>query len=111
MVYRGVYFWSYFFSIYMLLLCQIIQRHNVSFHCCADDTQIYLSLRPNDQRSLAAVLDCLNDVNHWMAHNTVQPAYHHHQSHQPRSIIQQYQAHCQKRRCHFRFKLHFHPSH
>ena len=60
------------FSIYMLPLGQIIQRHNVSFHCYADDTQIYLPQRPNDPRSLAAVLDCLKDVNRWMAHNFLQ---------------------------------------
>ncbi|KAK0155946.1 hypothetical protein N1851_001518 [Merluccius polli] len=56
----------------MLPLGQIIQRHNVSFHCYADDTQIYLPLRPNDPRSLAAVLDCLKDVNCWMAYNFLQ---------------------------------------
>ena len=60
------------FSIYMLPLDQIIQRHNVSFHCYADDTQIYLLLRLNDPRCLAAVLDCLKDVNRWMAQNFLQ---------------------------------------
>ena len=55
----------------MLPLGQIIQL-NVYFHCYADDTQIYLPLRPNNPRSLAAVLDCLKDVNHWMAHNFLQ---------------------------------------
>ena len=60
------------FSIYMLPDCQIIQRHTVSFHFHADDTKIYLPLRPNNQRSLAAVLDCLKDVNRWMAHNFLQ---------------------------------------
>ena len=60
------------FSIYMLPLGHIIQQHNVSFHCYADDTQIYLPLRPHDSRSLAAVLDCLNDINCWMAQNFLQ---------------------------------------
>ena len=45
---------------------------NVSFHCYADDTKIYLPLWPNDPRSLAAVLDCLVDENRWMAHNFLQ---------------------------------------
>uniref|UniRef100_A0A3Q3FRJ7 Reverse transcriptase domain-containing protein n=1 Tax=Labrus bergylta TaxID=56723 RepID=A0A3Q3FRJ7_9LABR len=60
------------FSIYMLPLGQIIERHNVSFHCYADDTQIYLPLRPEDPRSLAAVRNCLNDINCWMAQNFLQ---------------------------------------
>ena len=60
------------FSIYMLPLGQIIQQHNVSFHCYADDTQIYLPLRPGDPRSLAAAVDCLSDVNCWMAQNFLQ---------------------------------------
>ena len=47
------------FSIYMLPLGQIILRHNVSFHYYADNTQIYLPLRPNDQWSLAAILTAL----------------------------------------------------
>uniref|UniRef100_A0A3Q3ET90 Reverse transcriptase domain-containing protein n=1 Tax=Labrus bergylta TaxID=56723 RepID=A0A3Q3ET90_9LABR len=60
------------FSIYMLPLGQIIERHNVSFHCYADDTQIYLPLRPEDPRSLAAVRNCLSDINCWMAQNFLQ---------------------------------------
>lgn len=57
------------FSVYMLPLGHIIQRHNVSFHCYADDTQIYLPLRPADPGGLAAVFDCLKDINSWMAQN------------------------------------------
>jgi len=60
------------FSIYMLPLGHVIARHNVSFHCYADDTQIYLPLRPNDPECLAAVLQCFNDVNSWMAQNFLQ---------------------------------------
>ncbi|KAF7656075.1 hypothetical protein LDENG_00046710 [Lucifuga dentata] len=56
-----------FFSIYMQPLGQIIQRHNISFHFYADDTQIYLALRPGDFNSLAHILDCLKDINCWMA--------------------------------------------
>lgn len=48
-------------------LGQIIQHHNVSFHCYADGTQIYFPLRPTDPKRLAAVVDCLNDLNCWMA--------------------------------------------
>ena len=54
------------FSIYTLPLGQIIKHYNVSFNCYADDTQIYLPLRPSDPRSIAAVLDCLKDINCWI---------------------------------------------
>uniref|UniRef100_A0A673CRG3 Reverse transcriptase domain-containing protein n=1 Tax=Sphaeramia orbicularis TaxID=375764 RepID=A0A673CRG3_9TELE len=60
------------FSIYMLPLGQIFKRHNISFRCYVDDTQIYLPLRPDDPRSPPAVSDCLNDVNCWMAQNFLQ---------------------------------------
>lgn len=44
------------FCIYMLPLEHVIAHYNVSFHCYADDTQIYLPMRPNNPGSLAAVL-------------------------------------------------------
>ena len=56
----------------MLPLGQIVRHHNVSFHCYADDTQIYLPLRPGDPGSLAAILNCLKDINSWMAQNFLQ---------------------------------------
>lgn len=41
----------------------------ISFHCYADDTQIYASLKKNDTYSLKVIFDCLDDMKAWMAFN------------------------------------------
>lgn len=56
---------------FWLPLSQIIQWHNISFPCYLDNRQIRL-LRPDDLRSLAAVLDCLTDVHFWIVQNFLQ---------------------------------------
>ena len=36
------------FSLYVLPLAQIIRKHNVSFHFCANNIQLYFPIRPNE---------------------------------------------------------------
>ena len=60
------------FSIYMLPLGEIIRNHNISFHFYADDTQLYLSVKPNELNKLAVLHECLNDVQSWLSQNFLQ---------------------------------------
>lgn len=55
--------------LYLLPLGSIFRKHEISFHCYADDCQIYLPLAPNGPGSIQILLNCLEDVKAWMALN------------------------------------------
>ncbi len=57
------------FTLYMLPLGNIIRKHSINFHCYADDTQLYLSIKPDETHQLAKLQMCLQDVKTWMTCN------------------------------------------
>ncbi len=57
------------FSIYMLPLGNIIRTYGISFHCYADDTQLYISTRPDETSKLSKLTECVKNVKDWMTNN------------------------------------------
>ncbi|CAB4008319.1 Hypothetical predicted protein, partial [Paramuricea clavata] len=58
------------FLLYVSQLYDIIDRHLPSSHGYADDTQLYVSFRPdcedNSENTLAILEDCISDVRTWL---------------------------------------------
>ncbi|XP_060760437.1 uncharacterized protein LOC132870681, partial [Neoarius graeffei] len=54
---------------YMLPLSDIIRKHCISFHCYADDTQLYVSAKPDERHQLNKIEECVEDIRHWMLIN------------------------------------------
>ncbi len=60
------------FSTFTTSLGPIIQAHGISYHCYADDTQLYLSFRPDDPTVSARISGCLADISAWMKEHHLQ---------------------------------------
>ncbi len=57
------------FTLYMLPMGDIIRKHGVSFHCYADDTQLYISTQPDKTYQFAKLMKCVVDIENWMTSN------------------------------------------
>ena len=62
------------FTLYMSPLGRIIRKHGIAFHCYADDTQLYLRLKPTPAiaQPLVTLNSCLEEVDAWMKANFLQ---------------------------------------
>ncbi len=69
---RGQFLDPLLFSTYTTSLAPIIQTHGFSFHCYSDDTQLYLSFRPDDPTVAARISSCLADISAWMKEHHLQ---------------------------------------
>ncbi len=56
----------------MASLGSVIQKHGFSYHCYADDTQLYLSFHPDDLTIAARISTCLADISCWMKDHHLQ---------------------------------------
>ena len=58
------------FSMYTSTLFKVIERHLSKAHCYADDTQPYVSFKPDDAKAqdeaIRAMKNCIEDLRNWL---------------------------------------------
>lgn len=61
------------FTVYTTSLGHIIRKHGLSFHLYADDTQLYIAVKPTDNSSISDTIVkiqiCVSDIKRWMTKN------------------------------------------
>ena len=62
------------FTLYLLPLGRVISRHGLSYHCYADDTQLYIRTSPTSSTPLppSKLTTCLEEIEAWMKVNFLQ---------------------------------------
>ena len=58
-------------TVYTKPVGDIVKKHNLRYHCYADDTQIYLSIKPDENwaSDRSTIEACVADVGGWMNRN------------------------------------------
>ncbi len=60
---------KFFPYLLQLPLGNIIRKHGVSFHCYADDTQLYIFSWPGETHQIEKIMECIVDIKNWMTNN------------------------------------------
>ena len=66
--------WPLVFSMYMLPPGSIIHKHtrtHKQYHCCANDTDIYVLLKTNVEANLHHLICCPSEIKCWMFQNVL----------------------------------------
>ncbi len=53
----------------MLPLGNIIRKYGIRFHCYADDTQLYISTKPDEISKLSKLTECVKNIKDWTTSN------------------------------------------
>ncbi len=53
----------------MMCVSYIFRKYGISFHCYADDTQLYISTKPDETSKLSKLTECVKNIKDWMTSN------------------------------------------